>query len=411
MEAKKMECPVCSNLWPAGTKLCSICGYDLQSEIYLSKPTEEEIKLAEMKLDIARKNWLKLQEAEKSQRRLNEIEERLLNQQKLIETRLSEEKKKQDESQSNVDSLVNAGESYLKQGRYDEAVKLSESILKISPANARAQNLLLKAIENQAVAKQVAKAEVKKVTTGSVPKSNADFIDTVTDMEFILVKGGCFQMGDTFDDGKEDEKPVHEVCLDDFYIGKYPVAFDEYDFYCQETGKKKPNDQGWGRGRRPVISVSFYDAADFAEWLSNQTGRKYRLLTEAEWEYACRSGGKKEKWAGTSQKGELYQYAWYNDNSGAKTHPVGEKEPNGLGIYDMSGNVWEWVQDVYIEYHADAYKKLGRNNPIYIGDGGACVYRGGSWDGEPRGVRCAYRSGDSPGSSYRSLGFRLGLEE
>ena len=200
-------------------------------------------------------------------------------------------------------------------------------------------------------------------------------------------------------------------------MGKYEVTFAQYDRFCEETGRRKPDDEGWGRGNRPVINVSWNDAKAFARWLSKKTGYKFRLPTEAEWEYACRGGGKKVKYAGTSDTDELYMYANFCDvnckyswktssqDDGYKyTSPVGSFAPNTLGLYDMSGNVYEWCEDIYSK---KAYRYHGRKNPIYTGSGSRRVIRGGSWDYEPRYVRCANRYNDAPVNRVNDLGFRL----
>src|SRR5262249_6854879 len=129
-----------------------------------------------------------------------------------------------------------------------------------------------------------------------------------------------------------------------FKLGKYEVTFDEYDRFALATGKPLLVDQVWGRGRRPVINVSWEDARDFADWLSKQMGKHYRLPSEAEWEYAARSGGKDEVWAGTSDEKQLDNYAVFRKN---QTEIVGSRRPNDLGLYDMSGNVLEWIQDCW----------------------------------------------------------------
>jgi sulfatase modifying factor 1 len=162
----------------------------------------------------------------------------------------------------------------------------------------------------------------------------------------------------------------------------------------------------------PVELVTWNDAQQFIERLNNQSGQKYRLPTEAEWEYGARSGGKREKYAGTSQEADLNQYAWYGSSSGWLTHLmlVGQKRPNGLGLYDMSGNVWEWCAD---RYDAGYYKRSPKDNPKGADSGGERVLRGGSWINGPGRLRAAHRYKSDPADRYSIFngywGFRLGL--
>ena len=173
--------------------------------------------------------------------------------------------------------------------------------------------------------------------------------------EMVFVKGGCFEMGDISGAGHVREKPVHEVCVGDFYLGKYEVTQKEW----KEIMKTKPS-YGERCNDCPVDNISWLDIRKFIMKIKEKTGKKYRLPTEAEWEYAARSGGKKEIWSGTSDEVELEDFAWYKDNSFDRTHPVGQKEPNGLGIYDMSGNVMELVWD---RYDREYYKSSPKDNP------------------------------------------------
>jgi len=251
--------------------------------------------------------------------------------------------------------------------------------------------------------------------------------------EMVRVQGGRFQMGATRDDpeGKDWEKPVHEVIFTyNFWIGKYPVVFAEFDQYCRKTGKGLLNDFGWGRGNRPVVSIRWRDTIEYCNWLSEReelavaydnegnllgkNGREteditavegYRLPTEAEWEYAARGGHKSEgdyKYAGSN---DLDRVGWYGNNSGNKTHPVGQKDPNELGLYDMSGNVLEWCHD---GYDKNWYKQGSQTNPV--GPSQACSYRvrrGGGWDDKAHFCRVANRLYHGPSNSYYHPGLRL----
>jgi sulfatase modifying factor 1 len=227
--------------------------------------------------------------------------------------------------------------------------------------------------------------------------------DSLTGMEFIFVKGGCFEMGDAFGDGYDIERPVHTVCVDGFWVGKYEVTQEQWEKVMGNNPSLFQNG-----GHYPVENVKWEDAQEFIRQLNQMTGKRYRLPTEAEWEYAARSGGKKEKWAGTSRESELGEYAWYLINADRRTHPVGQKRPNGLGLCDMSGNVWEWVQDWYDK---DYYKSSPTDNPK--GPGQLTTYRvirGGCWNDIPRNIRASSRSGAvGPRSRNPFIGFRLVL--
>lgn len=238
------------------------------------------------------------------------------------------------------------------------------------------------------------------VTAGATSTAN---ISLSTIIEWIAVPGGTFQMGDNFNEGDPDEKPVHSVTLNDFKISKYEITFDQYDIFCDSTGRSKPSDNGWGRGRLPVINVSWYDAKAFCDWLSTQTGKTIRLPTEAEWEYAARGRGEIIKYSGTNSSSELGNYAWYYSNSGSKTHPVGEKLPNSLGIYDISGNVWEWCIDWY---DANYYSVSPQNNPKGPLSGTYRVLRGGSWYSSDYNCRGSNRNVNDPTYANYYVGFR-----
>ena len=238
-------------------------------------------------------------------------------------------------------------------------------------------------------------------------------------------------MGDTWEDGEgsSSEKPVHEVTLNyDFWMGKYEVTFDEYDKYSEYAQVAKKKDEGWGRKDRPVIYVSWWDAIDYCNWLSDQENlpraydskgnlldsnhkittdpskvKGYRLPTEAEWEYAARGGANRTydfKYSGSDQIGTV---AWYDYNSGKKTQPVGNKESNELGIYDMSGNVWEWCHDWY----SSSYSSEKQTNPSGYTYGSYRVARGGCWGNTPDYCRVSYRDCGDPSDASFYVGFRI----
>jgi len=225
--------------------------------------------------------------------------------------------------------------------------------------------------------------------------------DLYTGMEFVYIKGGCYEMGDTFEDGRKDEKPVHNVCVDDFYLGIHEVTQEQWE-------KVMGSNPSYFKGGNnyPVEQVSWEDVLQFVNRLINQTGRNYRLPTEAEWEYAARSGGRKEKYAGTSQEEELKQYAWFAPNSDLQTHPVGQKRPNGLGLYDMTGNVAEFCLDWYDENY---YQNSPSNNPKGPNNGTYRVLRGNSYFAYDYRARASARSMVSSSVRNNFIGFRLGF--
>ncbi len=221
--------------------------------------------------------------------------------------------------------------------------------------------------------------------------------------EMIMLPGGRFRMGDIQGDSSSDARPVHEVELDDFALSRYSVTFEEYDLFCKATDSRRPADNGWGRGRRPVVDVSWQDANNYCNWLSMVTRRPYRLPTEAEWEYACRAGSETVFFFGNDAR-LLRDYAWDADNAGNTTHPVGRKKPNEWGFYDMYGNIWEWCADSYLE---DYYTELPMSNPTGAVQGAGRVLRGGSWDSGERFIRSSFRFRLSPGLRIIRVGFRV----
>jgi len=219
----------------------------------------------------------------------------------------------------------------------------------------------------------------------------------------VFIKGGCFKMGDIFGDGDPDERPVHEVCVDDFYLAPTEVTQNEW---IEIMGENPSAFMDCG-SHCPVENVSWKDIQEFVRRLNEKTGRVYRLPSEAEWEYAARSGGRREKWPGTNSIYELERYAWFGMKTAyIGTRAVGSMKPNGLGLYDMAGNVGEYVADWYDK---DYYKKSPRDNPKGPANGGDRMIRGGSF-GElgQEGLRTFRRVKISPDSQYGWAGLRLG---
>jgi formylglycine-generating enzyme required for sulfatase activity len=216
----------------------------------------------------------------------------------------------------------------------------------------------------------------------------------------VLVKGGCFRMGDLSGGGGYDEKPVHEVCVDEFRMGMYEVTESQWQ---EVMGNELP--LKFARGPEyPATGVSWNDARDYIKRLNALTGKNYRLPTEAEWEYAARSGGTRQKYAGTGDEKALGDYACGSLSCNDAPLPVGRKKPNDLGLYDMSGNAWEWVQDRYDPYY---YRQSPRDNPQGDPFGVNRVMRGGASDSTSDQLRTSYREYVSPAKRRDGVGFRL----
>jgi len=218
----------------------------------------------------------------------------------------------------------------------------------------------------------------------------------------VYIKPGSFLMGS--DLKNNNEKPLHKVIIKKgFYMGKYDVTFKEYDKFCKDTKRKKPSDEGYGRGNMPVINVSWNDAEAYAKWLSKKTKMNYELPTEAQWEYVARAGTT-TKWSFGNDVNKLKDYAWYKNNSNNRPHLVGLKKPNPWGIYDMYGNVWQWCRDRYIF----GYKNTPRDGSANTsGDQIDRVLRGGSWFNDAKYLYSFHRYGYVPKGAGSVFGFRL----
>jgi formylglycine-generating enzyme required for sulfatase activity len=267
-----------------------------------------------------------------------------------------------------------------------------------------------------------------RVEAGRV-KPGETFQDTLLDgskgPEMVVIPAGTFQMGDIQGKGVSWERPVHEVILDAFAIGRNPVTVGEFRRFVEATGYQTEAEQQdgtsvydgkeWGQKSdanwrnpymsqdedHPVVCISWNDAAAYCEWLCEQTGEQYSLPTEAEWEYACRAGSDTAYCFGDDEK-QLSSYAWYSKNAEGKTHPVGEKRPNDWHLYDIHGHVWEWVQDWFGDY-----SKEPQHNPSGPETGSSRVIHGGSWGRDAGYCRSAFRDLVGPGRRCGPLGFRL----
>ena len=244
------------------------------------------------------------------------------------------------------------------------------------------------------------------VYKGEIPQSTIETI-VVNGVEFNMVKieGGTFHMGATSEQGRYvayDEKPVHYVTLSDYHIGETEVTQELW----QAVMGSNPS-RFTGNNQRPVENVSWNDCQEFIRRLNSLTGKNFRLPTEAEWEYAARGGKYSKdyvyKYSGSNNADEV---AWYDDNSGGKTHPIKTKNANELGLYDMSGNVYEWCNDWYGK---DYYQNSPQTNPTGPSKGACRVLRGGGWNYNDRYVRVSYRDNGTPGSRTFNGGLRLAL--
>ena len=214
------------------------------------------------------------------------------------------------------------------------------------------------------------------------PKAGTAWIEPGTGMEFVWVRTGCFLMGG--DEGSY-EQPIHKVCVKGFWMGKYEVTQAQYQ---QVMGSNPSHFRGLNN---PVEGVSWDNAAGFSGKMASSTGSNIRLPSEAEWEYACRAGHAQERYCGGNDSEN--RFAWHKGNSNRQTHPVGSMAANDWGLHDMSGSVWEWVQDCW----HDDYRGAPADGGVW--KGGECpkrTLRGGSWCNDPSLIRAGFRYGNDP---------------
>ena len=232
----------------------------------------------------------------------------------------------------------------------------------------------------------------------------------IEENDWTTIPAGTFLMGSA-DAGIDSDEHLHEVTVSDFKILKTPVTFEQYDAFCEETGKPKYNDCKWGRNNRPVIYVSYWDAVDYAQWLSTKTGWECRLPTEAEWEYACRANtdteyntGKTITTAQANYDGETPYLLASTGISRNKTMPVKTFPENAFGLYEMHGNVSEWCASEYDPSYSGSEQidgSLDRSNNI------PRALRGGSWNNSLDELRSATRHKSNPTKRSNEWGFRL----
>lgn len=247
--------------------------------------------------------------------------------------------------------------------------------------------------------------------TSAADEAKGVWTEPLTGMTFIRIPEGCYTQGsDTsnpnyplldYDPPHPDEVPAHKICLDAFWMGRYEVSQQEWKQIMGSNPSHSQND------RFPVEMISWENAQQFVRRLTEMSpGKsKFRLPSEAEWEYACRSGGKDETYAGTTHKEEFSEWAWGNANSGFHSHEVGTLKPNGLNLFDMSGNVSEWVQDSYQE---QAYGKHRLHNPVIdLPQENRRVIRGGSFRGFSPSLLCSDRNWNRQQDVIPVIGFRV----
>jgi formylglycine-generating enzyme len=226
--------------------------------------------------------------------------------------------------------------------------------------------------------------------------------------DMVLVEGGSFTMGSSAKTAEEEERPAHKVTVSSFYISKHEVTVAQYKAFCTATKRQMPKPPKWGwNDKSPIVNVTWDDAAAYCDWLSKKTGKKYRLPSEAEWEYAAK-GGKKSKNTKYAGSAKIEDVAWYDKNSNQQTQSVGTKTPNELELYDMTGNVWEWCNDWFLH---DYYPKSPEVNPPGPAKGNQKVQRSGSWINYFEDNRITVRIGNLPTERDGFFGFRVAMSE
>lgn len=321
-----------------------------------------------------------------------------------------------------VPKSVSEGEYYIEAIPKSSLLLPYKNTMRVSDDNQKVQQITFnrKPVEkNNTVASNL--TPIKKE-----PRYKDTFVEELCN-NLVLVEGGSFQMGDPFNPTKNE--PAHSVKLNSFYISKYEITHRQFLYFLTKTGyitdaqkndgafvaeggKRKEVNFGYdaaGKVRNeettndPVLFVSWNDAQEFCKWLSKETNRTFRLPTEAEWEYAAR-GGKQSQGMTFAGLGKPEEVAWFAVNSGSETHQVGRLKPNELGLYDMSGNAWEWCEDWYGEKY---YRESPEEDPKGPTTGKQKVIRGGCWRSDAKQIRSVYRTSATPTEGFYSIGFRI----
>lgn len=303
----------------------------------------------------------------------------------------------------------NAAIEAFQKGRYDEAAKLFQELVTLDPKNPLAWHFLGQAREQRGDipgAKEAYNKVLEIQPTGQVAEKTKGYLSRLPGEkdcndcpEMVTLPAGSFSMG--ANNGESDEKPTHNVSVAAFAMGKYEVTQGQWKAVMGSNPSQFKN----CGDNCPVENVSWDDAQAFIQKLNAKTGKQYRLPSEAEWEYACRAGAQQE-YCGSDNIDAVAWYGAYADpvgNSAKTTNRVGQKQANAWGLYDMSGNVWEWVED---RYH-DNYNGAPTDGSAWQGDSANRVLRGGSWDSVPQNARAAIRNGFKAALRVNYIGFRL----
>ena len=224
--------------------------------------------------------------------------------------------------------------------------------------------------------------------------------------EFVKIKGGTFTIGDNISDRK-NEKPARKISVSEFSMSKTQITVAQYKKYCSERNVEMPMEPAWGWiNDHPIVNVKWSDARNYCSWLRTVLNKNVMLPSEAQWEFAAR-GGENEKQYKHSGGKKMNSLGWYKKNSKGSTHPVKQKQPNTLGLYDMNGNVWEWCMDWY---DPNYYSKLSSSKDPEnkdVGDKKSKAVRGGGWDSDSETCTVTHRKGYMTRSSFDDRGFRV----